>query len=393
MRTYERTHSWLTFKADLTKAPASFWMSLGEAQSKCEHIAGVPLRPSTIRELKRIYLAKGVLATTAIEGNTLTEEEIHELLDGELELPPSKEYLAKEVKNIIDICNDYSGYFLGGTGDLQIDDLIDFNERVLHDLPSKEGAVPGKIRTHSVGVGRYRGAPAEDCEYLLDRLCQWLNGEDFKATQEHEIAYGLIKAVLAHLYLAWIHPFGDGNGRTARLVEFHILLFSGVPEPSANLLSNHYNRTRNEYYQQLDKASKSGGNFLPFLEYAISGFLEELKSQLGVIRDQQWDVSWRNYIHEMFRDKKSEADVRRRHLVLDLSSQSGFISISKIREISPRVSASFATKKRRTISRDINELVSMDLIEHTKEGVRAKKEKILAFLPDRRIPEVNVENE
>jgi len=281
---------------------------------------------------------------------------------------------------------------LGGAGDLQTDDLLFFNERVLRGLPLKEGAVPGKIRTRSVGVGRYRGAPPEDCEYLLDRLCKWLNGENFKATRGNEIAYGLIKAVLAHLYLAWIHPFGDGNGRTARLVEFHLLLFSGVPEPSANLLSNHYNRTRSEYYHQLDKASKSGGDFLPFLEYAIRGFVEELKEQLKIIRDQQWDISWRNYIHEMFRDKKSEADVRRRHLALDLSSHKDFVPVSKVAEVSPRISASYATKKRRTISRDINELVSMDLIEHTKKGVRAKKEEILAFLPNRRLPETDVEN-
>lgn len=49
---------------------------LGEAASKCEHIAGVPLRPSVAQELHRLYLAKGALATTAIEGNTLTENEV-----------------------------------------------------------------------------------------------------------------------------------------------------------------------------------------------------------------------------------------------------------------------------------------------------------------------------
>lgn len=56
--------------------------------------------------------------------------------------------------------------------------------------------------------------------------------------------YAIFKAVVAHLYLAWIHPVGDGNGRTARLVEFQILLSSGVPSPAAHLLSNHYNQTR-----------------------------------------------------------------------------------------------------------------------------------------------------
>jgi Fic family protein len=100
--------------------------------------------------------------------------------------------------------------------------------------------------------------------------------------------------VVAHLCLAWIHPFGDGNGRTARLVEFQILLGAGVPTPAAHLLSNHYNQTRTEYYRQLDRASKSGGEIVPFIEYAARGFVDGLREQLHKIRDQQWDVSWRS---------------------------------------------------------------------------------------------------
>ena len=59
-------------------------MNLGEARSKCEHIAGVPLRPTVARELHQLYLAKGVLGTTAIEGNTLSEEQVRQLLEGQL---------------------------------------------------------------------------------------------------------------------------------------------------------------------------------------------------------------------------------------------------------------------------------------------------------------------
>jgi Fic family protein len=46
----------------------------------------------------------------------------------------------------------------------------------------------------------------------------------------HErIVIGVIKSIIAHLYLAWIHPFGDGNGRTARLLEVRFLMEAGVP--------------------------------------------------------------------------------------------------------------------------------------------------------------------
>src|SRR6266545_5306177 len=46
-------------------------------------------------------------------------------------------------------------------------------------LELEDHVVPGEIRHRSVVVGNYRGAPAQDCEYLIERLCDWLNGPDF----------------------------------------------------------------------------------------------------------------------------------------------------------------------------------------------------------------------
>ncbi len=88
MRTYLATHPWITFKLDLTTATYRLWMLLGEAQSKCEHIAGIPLMPSVAEYLHQLYLAKGTQATTAIEGNTLTEEQVLQRFQGKLKLPP-----------------------------------------------------------------------------------------------------------------------------------------------------------------------------------------------------------------------------------------------------------------------------------------------------------------
>src|ERR1700740_2228323 len=100
-RTYERTHSWINFTLDLRRLPSERWMVLGECRSKCEHIAGVPLRPDLDQQLHAVYLAKGAAATTAIEGNTLTEEQVLQQIKGELEVPASKEYLKQEVANIL----------------------------------------------------------------------------------------------------------------------------------------------------------------------------------------------------------------------------------------------------------------------------------------------------
>ena len=186
---------------------------------------------------------------------------------------------------------------------------------------------------------------------------------------------------LAHLYLAWIHPFGDGNGRTARLEEFQILLCSGVPGPAAHLLSNHYNQTRAEYYRQLDYASKSGGDVLPFVEYAVRGFLYGLRSQLNLIRDQQWDVTWQNYVHNIFKNNSGEAAIRQRRLVLDLSHTSEPIPLSKLPEISPRMAKAYAKKTSRTLVRDVNNLIEKGLIRKERKGYLPNRELILAFLP------------
>lgn len=202
MRTYERTHPWISFQIDLRKVPPDLWIALGEAASKCEHLSRVPLRPATSQLLHRLYLAKGVAATTAIEGNTLSEEDVLKAVDGKLDVPPSKAYLKQEVENIIEACNLIGSQLASGMLPPVTPKLMhDYNRQVLNRLPLEEGVTPGKLRTYSVVVGNvYRGAPAEDCEHLLERLCDWLNGPDFKPREGMDAVYAILKAVVAHLH-------------------------------------------------------------------------------------------------------------------------------------------------------------------------------------------------
>jgi len=245
--------------------------------------------------------------------------------------------------------------------------------------------VPGVLRTHSVGVGHYRAAPAEDCDYLLGRLCSWLAEPTPGQESIPEPALAILKAILAHLYLAWIHPFGDGNGRTARLAEFQLLVSAGVPTPAAHLLSNHYNETRTEYYRQLDYTSRSGGDVFQFLVYALRGFVDGLREQTNTIRTQQWDVSWTNYVHEEFANKKSASDHRRKNLVLDMSSAGVALPLSDVDQVSPRTTKSYAQLTKRALIRDLNELQHMGLVEKDQNGKwLARKNTILAFLPIRK---------
>ena len=191
----------------------------------------------------------------------------------------------------------------------------------------------------------------------------------------------ILKAIIAHLYIAWIHPFGDGNGRTARLVEHRILLDSGVPSPAAHLLSNHYNETRTEYYRQLDRSSRAPDGPMGFIAYAIRGFVDGLEAQLAEIRGQIWRDVWTNHIHRLFRDKNGDANSRRRRLALDLSERDRPVPRREIRRLTPELAEAYYGKTDKTITRDLNVLRDMQLVKRTKEGITANTALLLAFLP------------
>ena len=388
MRTYEKTHPWLTFSLDASQLDYRIWLLLGEAVSKSEHIAGVPLDPEAAEKLHAIYLAKGVLATTAIEGNTLTEQQVRDHLDGRLDLPPSRQYLAREIDNIVEACNNIGNTVINGdSGPISPDEIREYNRLVLKNLPLQEHVVPGELRRHSVTVGTYRGAPAEDCEFLLSKFCEWLNA--LELPESYPQPYAVLAAIAAHLYFVWIHPFGDGNGRTARLIEFRYLLRAGFPTPAAHLLSNFYNLTRSEYYRQLDKAGQTGGRMSEFIAYAAQGLVDQLREQLQVIRGLQWETTWRNYVYERF-GRGSPAHLRRRRLVLELSKiteNKGWVQASAISELSTRLAREYANRTPKTLSRDLNAVVEMGLVQQEGRRVRANKRMMLAFLPARALVE------
>lgn len=384
MRPYLESHPWITFDAtDLNDLGPKTWMQFGEARSKCEHLAGVPLPPEVAEDFYTIALVKGAQATTAIEGNTLTSEQVAGILDGSFKAPASRAYQEREVRNVLDALQEIAGAVMGGNPPMITAELIcRYNLRLLEGTEHEPEAVPGAVRHHAVVVANYRGAPAEDCEYLLKRLAEWLESDTFKS-EDPEIGFALAVAgaVYAHLYMAWLHPFGDGNGRTARLLEFLILARSGLaPLPAAHLLSNHYNLTRDQYYRELARASRNSTT-LNFVTYALQGFVDGLREQAGQVRELQLDVAWINYVHEVVsRYPSSPARDRQRALVLAMPSDTGF-SKAELQRLTPELAALYATKGPRTLSRDLNRLEKAGLVHRHGRKWTANQFLMRAFLP------------
>lgn len=385
MRLYEQTHPWIDFKAtDVNQVQPRHWMLLGEARSKCEHLAGAPLKPSVAQELYGVTLVKGALATTAIEGNTLTEDQARGILAGSYKAPPSRQYQEQEVRNVLDVLQSLHDRIVAGEDIKITSELVrEFNEQILKGTQLRPDVVPGRIRAQSVVVGNYRAAPAEDCDYLLDRLVGWLNSPTFvHEDPEIQFALTLAKAVYAHLYIAWIHPFGDGNGRTARLLEFLILVRCGaVPVPAAHLLSNHYNLTRDRYYQELDLASRPGQSTLGFLSYAIEGFIDAIRETIDMVRGQQIEVAWVNHVHERFASlPNTKASARQRSLVLAMPMDA-VVRREDLEGLTPKIARLYAGAGPRTLSRDLNRLQGLGLIRKVRGGYRARAQVVQAFLP------------
>jgi hypothetical protein len=114
------------------------------------------------------------------------------------------------------------------------------------------------------------------------------------------------------------------------------------------------------------------------------GFVDQLREQIDVIRDQQMDVTWVNYVHDRFQRDKSHSGRRRRSLVLALSLAEEPIPKNEIPRLTGELAAEYAQKTPKTVSRDLNALLDMRLIARTPDGYVASKDRILAFLPIRR---------
>jgi len=381
-RMFEK-YPWMSFIVNLEKIQFLTWIDLGQCVSKCVHISRVPLMPDVSKKMHEVYLAKGVQATTAIEGNTLTEEQVLLRMEKKLELPPSKEYLGQEVDNILELCNEIMNKIHNKEEiNISIEEICRYNSVILKSIPLADHVSPGELRTCNVGVGPYKAPDHNDVKCLIDKLCQWLNSSYFVIEKNSPILNSIVKAIISHLYIAWIHPFGDGNGRVARILEFAILMSSGIPSPACQLLSNHYNATRSEYYRQLDKASKTR-DITDFIQYAIQGFLDGLREQLNNIFDHVLEISWEGYVYSVFKNVKYHESVakRRRNMILELSRQKAPVPEDKLLSMGPGMLTEYRNKTQKTITRDINELLKLDIIEKVKDGYQAKKSKKMAFMP------------
>lgn len=230
--------------------------------SKISEAVGVLVYTQEELRLHRINRIKTIQGSLAIEGNTLTTDQITAILDGKPVIAPINEI--QEIRNAIKAYE-----LLDKLNPNSIEDLLKAHLTIEMGLIDDAGS----FRRGGVGIAAgediiHYAPPAERIPYLMRDLFDWLN-----ETEEHP----LIKSCIFHYEFEFIHPFSDGNGRTGRLWQTLILskwrtVFKNLP------IENVVYKYRKEYYYAI---AASGGErgCAPFIEFILGVIYETLVAE------------------------------------------------------------------------------------------------------------------
>lgn len=227
--------------------------------------------------LRRVNRIKTIQSSLAIENNTLSIEQVTDVIDGKRIIGPKEDIIAvqnanlayKEIKNI----NPY-----------EINDLLRIHGIMMKGLVEEAG----QIRTGQVGVFNEQGKvihlapPAEFVPSQLEQLFNWLKTSS---------ANMLIKSSVFHYEFEFLHPFRDGNGRMGRLWQTALLsswkpIFAWIPIESI------IKDNQEEYYNAITlSTSQAKSNIfilfmLNVINKAVQDILNDTKNHYNHISSQ-----------------------------------------------------------------------------------------------------------
>lgn len=213
--------------------------------------------------------AETVHASTAIEGNTLTEKQVEDVLNGKKIHAEDQDI--KEIINYNDAL-EYVEKVVREKKDLLITEKLvkEINTLILKNIRDQDA---GKYRTKPVRVGDYLPPEQVKVPSLMQEFVAWLR--DPQPPNLSPILY----TGISHYQFVAIHPFIDGNGRTTRILTTLMLIENGYDMTSFFALESFYNRNRKAYYEALNSADKYRVEREPdltrWLEYYVEGMLIE----------------------------------------------------------------------------------------------------------------------
>lgn len=317
-------------------------------------LSKAPLTSRLQAELNRLQIIHQVKGTTGIEGNTLSEEAVEEIIRGQT--PRDSE--ERETYNAYRALRAIIDEKIGAGECCVTEEMIKRLHAILTDNLNQNDNVPGQYRYQKIKVGHnFEGERFEHIPEQMRAFIQYINSDSVKRWGE------LIRAVIAHFYLVTIHPFSDGNGRTSRMLEDCILYNSNYNKAGFFSLSNFYYKHRDEYFSQLDEARfKYNGNLQNFVKFSLNGFCSELQANFDKVIQEYSRICFMNYVEEKFQTKEIS---QRQHALIsvmmkfDLKIEESAI-LKRTDVLAKSIYAS--VKSERTIRRDLDELKEMNLL-------------------------------
>ncbi len=297
--------------------------------------------------LARMTRARALMASNSVEGIHVSDEDAIAAIDGEDPASTDRETWRAVV-----------GYREAMDYTLQRRKSASF--RITEDVllavhfmicQSDLQAHPGQYRPGWVGVRNtktgdvvHEGVDRDQLEPLIRELLDYVNDEDVDSV--------FLRAAMAHLNLALLHPFTDGNGRTARCIQTAVLAGDGIVAPAFSSIEEYIGHNQQEYYHVLAAVGGGGWNprrdAKPWVRFCLSGHYLQAQTLLRRTRELE-----RVYA-ELLNLVESRGLPERTAMAL-LQAAFG----SKVRNSSYRVSADVSNN---LASRDLKVLVDTDLI-------------------------------
>ncbi len=297
------------------------------AESKAV-IERAKILPQQEIKLRRQALVRMTHSSTAIEGNRLNINEVGALLARKKIDAPQRDIY--EVQNYLKVLK-YIERIVKAKQSIKERVLLNIHKLVTNKTLPKEQC--GRYRKSLVFVVRrrqgfpdevvYTGPEAKKVPELCKNLLGWITESEKKGINP------IIVAGIVHQEIAAIHPFSDGNGRTARALATLILYKRGYDFRRLFALEDYYNHDRQSYYKAInigENYKKRRTDFTSWLEYFVKGFKEEIDNVRSMVAALSGRKINKNIKSQIFLSKEQME-------ILDFLGQIGKISVKEVIDI------------------------------------------------------------
>ena len=267
--------------------------SLANATTSLKVLKMIPFQRRWAEELQNVQLKMEISGTSQIEGAEFVGDEF----DAALRAATHTALVTRSQKQAHSALKVYE-WIARVPDDRPISlGLIEAIQYLVVKGCDDDHCVPGELRKTgqnvTFGIPRHRGVEGGSaCKQAIERLAH----EAATTFRSHD---ALIQAIAIHYHLAAMHPFLDGNGRTARAVEALMLQRAGLRGTVFIPMSNYYNRAQDLYLSKLAETRHKSHDLTSFLIFALRGIESESSRLAQTLAQAVSKGIFQNFLNEL----------------------------------------------------------------------------------------------